>query len=228
MLAGTEKEFVVRALPAAGASALAERGVACLALLIAAVPALVTAGVVWATLGRPLLFRQARSGLAQRPFALVKFRTMRDLRDAAGEPLPDAERETAVTRLIRRLRLDEIPQLLAIVSGEMRFIGPRPLKPETIAGFGMLGEVRCSVPPGLSGWAQVNGNTRLSNDEKLALDVWYVDHRSPALDARILVLTVATLLTGEARRPAAIAQAEAHLAARRAGGEPFLAGEQPS
>jgi len=228
MLAGTEKEFGVRMLPAAGASAVAERGVALVALAVMALPALLTALLVWAALGRPLLFRQVRCGLARRPFALVKFRTMRDLRDAAGELLPDAQRETAVTRLIRRLRLDEIPQLLAIVSGEMRFIGPRPLKPETIEGFGALGEVRCSVPPGLSGWAQVNGNTRLSNAEKLALDIWYVDHRTPALDARILLLTVVTLLVGERVRPEALARAEAHLAMRRTRSDLSQAGEAGS
>ncbi len=214
MLAGTDKEFVVRTLPPAGAGALAERCLALLALAVAALPAVLTAGAVWAALGRPLLFRQVRSGLARRPFTLVKFRTMRDLRDDDGELLPDAERETAATRLIRRLRLDEIPQLLAIAAGDMRFVGPRPLKPETIDGFGALGELRASVPPGLTGWAQVNGNTRLSNAEKLALDIWYVDHRSVALDARILVLTVATLLLGERIRPAALAEAERHLAGR--------------
>jgi lipopolysaccharide/colanic/teichoic acid biosynthesis glycosyltransferase len=217
MLVGTEKGFGVRLRPAAGAG-VAERCVALLALAVAAVPALLTALLVWAALGRPLLFRQVRSGQGRRPFTLVKFRTMGDQRDAAGVLLPDAQRETALTRLIRRLRLDEIPQLLAIVSGEMRFVGPRPLRPETIEGFGALGEVRGYLPPGLTGWAQVNGNTRLSNAEKLALDVWYVDHRSAGLDARILLLTVVTLATGERVRPDAVAQAEAHLAARRAGG----------
>jgi lipopolysaccharide/colanic/teichoic acid biosynthesis glycosyltransferase len=217
MLAGTRKELVVRAPPAAGVSVLAERGAACVALVIASVPALLTAGIIWAALGRPLLFRQVRSGLGREPFTLVKFRTMRELRDATGSLLPDRERETAATRLIRRLRLDEIPQLLAIAAGEMRFVGPRPLKPETVDAFGPLGEVRASVPPGLTGWAQVNGNTRLTDTEKLALDIWYVDHRSLALDARIVLLTVATLLFGERVHPTALLEAEAHLASRQGG-----------
>ena len=217
MLAGTEKEFVVRTARVMAAPALLQRGAALLALLVVALPALVTASLVWVSLGRPLLFRQERSGLALRPFLLVKFRTMDDRRDADGLPLPDSQRETRITRWIRRARLDEIPQLLAILAGDMNFIGPRPLKPETIASFGNLGEVRCRVRPGLSGWAQVNGNTRLTNSQKLALDIWYVDHRSASLDARILCLTVATLLGGERVRAQPLALAEAYLAVRSAG-----------
>jgi lipopolysaccharide/colanic/teichoic acid biosynthesis glycosyltransferase len=224
MFAGTEKEFVTRTAQWAWAPLLAQRGVALVALLVVALPALATAGILWASLGRPLLFRQERSGLGQRPFRLVKFRTMHDRRDAAGRPLPDAQRETAITRWVRRTRLDEIPQLLAIFAGDMNFIGPRPLKPETIASFGALGEVRCRVRPGLSGWAQVNGNTRLTNAEKLALDIWYVDHRSLALDARILLLTIITILGGERVRKQPLAMAEAHLATRSAG----LGGDHPA
>ncbi|BCP53915.1 UDP-phosphate galactose phosphotransferase [Kaistia sp. 32K] len=216
MLAGMEKELVARDV-ADPAPASGQRLVALAALLVAALPALVTASLVWAALGRPLLFRQERCGLGQRPIRLVKFRTMQDRRDEAGQLLPDVQRETAVTRWIRRVRLDEIPQLLSIAAGDMSFVGPRPLKPETIAAFGRLGELRCRVRPGLTGWAQVNGNTRLTNAEKLALDIWYVDHRSLRLDLRILVLTVVTILGGERVRPAPLAEAEAHLAIRAAG-----------
>jgi lipopolysaccharide/colanic/teichoic acid biosynthesis glycosyltransferase len=217
MLAGTEKEFGVQAARVAAAPALFQRAAALLALLVVALPALLTASLVWVALGRPLLFRQERSGLALRPFLLVKFRTMDDRRDADGLPLPDRQRETPITRWIRRVRLDEIPQLLAILAGDMNFIGPRPLKPETIASFGNLGEVRCRVRPGLTGWAQVNGNTRLTNSEKLALDIWYVEHRSASLDARILFLTVVTLLGGEQVRTRPLALAEAYLVARSTG-----------
>ncbi|MCX5578541.1 sugar transferase [Kaistia terrae] len=216
MFAGTDKEFGVQAARVA-APALFQRAVALLALLVVALPALLTASLVWVALGRPLLFRQERSGLTLRPFVLVKFRTMHDRRDADGLPLPDRQRETPITRWIRRARLDEIPQLLAILAGDMNFIGPRPLKPETIASFGSLGEVRCRVRPGLTGWAQVNGNTRLTNSEKLALDIWYVEHRSASLDARILFLTVVTLLGGERVRTQPLALAEAYLAARSTG-----------
>lgn len=191
--------------------------VALFALLLAALPAALTAVLIWCSLGRPLLFRQQRSGLGGRPFTVVKFRTMRDRRDGDGRLLPDSEREIALTRLVRRLRLDEIPQLVAILRGEMNFVGPRPLLPSTVAAFGTLGPVRNSVRPGLTGWAQVNGNTRLADLEKLALDIWYVDYRSRSLDARILLLTATVILRGENIRAAALRSAQAHLASRSGG-----------
>ena len=178
----------------------AQRMAALLGLLVFALPAMLTAVLVWFSLGRPLLFRQIRSGLDGRLFTVVKFRTMHDFRDGDGRLLPDAERETACDPVYSRCALDEIPQLLAILAGDMNFVGPRPLQPATVATFGALGRVRCQVRPGLTGWAQVNGNTRLSDVEKLALDIWYIDHRSAALDMRILLLTAATLLRGEKRQ----------------------------
>ena len=184
------------------------------ALLLVALPAALTAALIYFSLGRPLLFRQVRSGLAGRPFTVVKFRTMHDLRDAEGQLLPDNRRETRVTRFIRRLRLDEIPQLLAILNGDMSFVGPRPLKPDTVVAFGTLGHVRNSVRPGLTGWAQVNGNTCLTDLEKLAFDIWYVDHRSRSLDARILMLTAAVMLRGERINAKELRSAQAHLAMR--------------
>lgn len=187
---------------------------ALLALMLAVVPAVLTTSLIFFSLGRPLLFRQVRSGLAGRPFTVVKFRTMYDLRDTDGQLLPDRRRETRVTRSIRRLRLDEIPQLVAILNGDMSFVGPRPLQPDTVAAFGALGHVRSSVRPGLTGWAQVNGNTCLTDREKLALDIWYVDHRSRSLDARILLLTAAVMLRGERVREKALRSAQTHLAMR--------------
>ena len=199
----------------AGLPARIAQGAAALAaLLVFALPAFLTTVLVWFSLGRPLLFRQVRSGLGGRPFMLVKFRTMHDTRNAAGQLLPDAERQTAVTRFIRAVRLDEIPQLLMVLAGDMNFVGPRPLQPATIAAFGPLGEVRSQVRPGLTGWAQVNGNTRLSDVEKLALDIWYIDHRSIALDARILLSTATTLIGGESISAKTLAAAMAHLATR--------------
>ncbi|WP_457585282.1 sugar transferase [Ensifer canadensis] len=192
------------------------------ALLVLSLPLmLMTAVVVLATLGRPLIFRQLRAGLAAKPFSIVKFRTMREDRDANGHLLPDHRRETRLTWFLRRTRLDELPQFLSVARGEMAFVGPRPLGPATIAQFGELGRIRCRVLPGITGWAQVNGNTRLSNEEKLALDIWYVDHADRWLDIRILVLTALTLIAGEKRNDRHLAQARGHLAARYGAAAPF-------
>ncbi len=171
---------------------------------------------VWAAVGRPILFHQRRAGRGGRVFTIAKLRTMTDARHPDGRLMDDEARVTPITRLLRRTRLDELPQLLAIARGDMAFIGPRPLLPETVAGFGALGEARGAVRPGLTGWAQVNGNTLLSDRQKLALDIWYIDHRSPALDLRIILSTVATVLRGERLDQENLRRAEAHLA-RRAG-----------
>ena len=149
--------------------------------------------------GPPVLFRQQRTGLRRAPFEMIKFRTMSMARDAAGNLLPDAERVGRLGRALRRSRLDELPELLNIVRGEMTFVGPRPLLPDTIAAMGEAGRVRSSVLPGLTGWAQVSGNTLLANHEKVALDLWYVAHRGVGLDLAILARTPAVLLLGERR-----------------------------
>lgn len=171
------------------------------------------AAVVWASVGRPLLFRQVRSGLAMQPFTICKFRTMSDRRGTDGALLPDAMRETSMTRLMRLSRIDELPQLLAVARGDMAFVGPRPLLPATVAGFGDLGRLRCAVPPGLTGWAQVNGNTHLTERQKLALDLWYVKHRSIALDFRILAMTAMVIFRGERIVEKHLAQAETEMEA---------------
>ncbi len=163
--------------------------------------------VVHATLGRPILFSQVRAGRHGTPFTIRKLRTMSDERDAEGLLLPDAARQTSATALLRRLRLDEVPQLVEILSGRMALVGPRPLLPETIMGFGAAGRLRNTVRPGLTGWAQVSGNTALSDTEKLDLDLWYIAHRSAALDLRILAETVAVAILGERRRPDRIERA---------------------
>ncbi len=162
-------------------------------------------------LGRPLFFMQERAGLAGATFRILKFRTMTDARDAKGELLPDALRQTSVTVFLRRIRVDELPQLLAIAVGDMSFVGPRPLPPEAIYAFGSLAVERCTVRPGLTGWAQVNGNTLLTPAQKLALDIWYVDHRSFLLDLRILLMTVRTILTGEKVNNVHLRKAQMHL-----------------
>lgn len=214
MKVGTAQASNVRTLEAGPPPRIVQSAAALAALSVLALPAVFAAGLLWMSLGRPLLFRQARSGLDGQPFTLIKFRTMHDIRDAAGQLLPDAERETAVSRFIRAVRLDEIPQLLMVLKGNMNVVGPRPLRPATIESFGALGRVRSQVRPGLTGWAQINGNTRLTDAEKLALDIWYIDHRSVALDVRILLLTIKTLLLGERIDAKNLAKATAHLASR--------------
>lgn len=178
----------------------------------------VAAAVVWAALGLPLFFTQARAGKGMRVFTVAKFRTMTDARAPDGTLLPDEVRQTAATALLRRLRFDELPQLLAVLSGDMSMVGPRPLPLATVAGFGELGRIRCRVAPGMTGWAQVNGNTRLSDEEKIALDLWYVANASLRLDARILLLTLKTLATGERVHAGHLQEAREFLS-RRVGAE---------
>ena len=172
----------------------------CLCALIVALPLFVFAAfATFFTLGQPVFFRQTRAGKGGTVFCLVKLRTMSDARDAGGNLLPDEKRVSTAGNLLRRMRLDEYPQLLSIIRGEMALVGPRPLKPETVAQFGADGRQRGTVRPGLTGWAQVSGNTALSNEEKLRLDLWYIAHRSAALDLQILFETVGVALFGEHR-----------------------------
>ena len=153
--------------------------------------------LIAATLGRPVLFRQLRAGRHARPFALVKFRTMTDERDAAGRPLDDAVRTTRFGRLLRRSRLDELPGLWNLLRGDIAIIGPRPLLPETIRAMGSAGRARCAVRPGLTGWAQVNGNSLLASADKVALDLWYIENRSMRRDFAILARTLWVSIAGE-------------------------------
>lgn len=192
----------------------AAEGTLCAAcLLLAAVPMAATAIVVWLDLGSPILFRQRRAGHAGRNFMIVKFRTMTNERDEFGALLADDLRMTAATRWLRRMRLDELPQLFAVFAGHMSFVGPRPLLPDTIAAMGELGRQRCSVRPGLTGWSQVSGNTRLSLAQKLSLDIWYVRHRTIALDLRILLETAFVLARGERVLQGRVRAAETEISA---------------
>lgn len=172
-----------------------------LVLLVACLPVMaLLAALVLVLQGRPILFQQARSGKHGVPFKMVKFRSMRDLRDSRGVLLPDAARTTSIGAFLRRSRLDEIPGLWNVVTGDLAFIGPRPLLPETIADLGERGVQRGRVAPGLTGWAQVNGNTLLTLDEKVALDLWYIEHRSLRTDYDILLATFWVMFRGEVRR----------------------------
>jgi len=141
-------------------------------------------------LGRPVLFTQERPGRHGELFKLHKFRTMRDLYDNTGSPLPDQERLTHFGRWLRASSLDELPELFNVLKGEMSLVGPRPLLTAYLARYTPEQARRHEVLPGITGWAQVNGRNALTWEEKFRLDVWYVDHQSLWLDIRILLMTL--------------------------------------
>ncbi|MHB1295987.1 MAG: sugar transferase [Anaerolineae bacterium] len=157
----------------------------------------VLAAVVAVVLGRPVLFRQQRPGLGGRPFELLKYRTMTDARDAQGCLLPDAQRLTRLGCFLRATSLDELPELWNVLRGEMSLVGPRPLLMRYLPRYTPEQARRHEVPPGMTGWAQVNGRNTLSWDDKFALDVWYVQHCSLRLDLKILFLTAWKVLRRE-------------------------------
>jgi sugar transferase EpsL len=144
--------------------------------------------------GAPVFFAQKRAGRGGRTFVLHKFRTMTDARGPDGSPLPDEQRLTSLGRWMRATSLDELPELWNVVRGEMSLVGPRPLPVAYLDRYTAEEARRHTVRPGLTGWAQVNGRNRVGWDERLAMDVWYVDHRSLSLDLRIIEKTVATVV----------------------------------
>ena len=141
-------------------------------------------------LGSPVLFRQTRPGLYGQPFEMIKFRSMKDALDTAGNPLPDSERLTPFGKMLRATSLDEMPELWNVIKGDMSIVGPRPLLMEYLPHYNKEQYRRHDVRPGVTGWAQVNGRNAISWEEKFKLDVWYVDNRSLWLDLKILFLTV--------------------------------------
>ena len=165
--------------------------VTALAGIIAIPLGLLIALLVRCTMGGPVLFRQTRTGHRGREFEILKFRTMRDPRHPDE---PDAPRITRLGALLRRTSLDELPQLWNVVRGEMGVIGPRPTLPEQVVHYSPRQRGRLAVRPGLTGWAQVRGRNSITWPQRIELDLWYVDHRSPLLDVRILLLTVKVLL----------------------------------
>ena len=159
-------------------------------------------------LGGPVLFRQPRPGLGGRVFSIVKFRTMTDARDSAGRLRPDAERLTPFGRWLRATSLDELPELWNVLCGDMSLVGPRPLLVAYLERYSPEQARRHAVRPGVTGWAQVNGRNATPWEERLRLDVWYVDHRTFGLDLRILLRTVVMVMhrdgiaaAGEATMP---------------------------
>ena len=166
--------------------------------LIIAMPVLgVLALVIRFSLGSPVLFRQKRLGLRGRPFYIRKFRTMNEEHDAQGNLLPDAQRLSPVGRFMRALSLDELPELVNVLRGEMSLIGPRPLHCRYRERYTREQFRRHEVLPGITGWAQVNGRNALSWEQKFDLDVWYVDHQTMWLDLKILMLTAWKILKRE-------------------------------
>lgn len=148
-------------------------------------------------LGSPVLFRQLRPGFKGRPFYIYKFRTMTDARGPDGRLLPDADRLTRLGRFLRLTSLDELPQLLNVLRGEMSLVGPRPLMMEYLPRYTPEQMRRHDVYPGMTGWTQVRGRNSLPWEEKFKLDVWYVDHRSFWLDVLILLLTLGKVIRRE-------------------------------
>lgn len=148
-------------------------------------------------LGKDIIFKQPRVGHNAKVFSIYKFRTMHNIHDKEGNLLPDHTRITKIGRLIRKYSLDELPQLINILKGEMSFVGPRPLLLQYMSYYTQEEQLRHSVLPGITGWAQVNGRNSISWDEKLSLDVYYVHNKSFWLDFKILLLTIWKVLKGK-------------------------------
>jgi len=187
------------------------------AILVLIVPFCLTGLAVFVHLGRPIFFQQLRAGKTKSQFIIYKFRTMTDAVDEYGSPLSDDLRQTKFTRFIRRVKLDELPQIYAILKGDMALVGPRPLYLKTITEFGELGEQRCLVRPGLTGWSQISGSSKLNNLDKFKLDLWYVGHRTLLLDLRIILETVLVVIIGERVRKDRISDADTWLSDNGAG-----------
>ncbi|TCV84279.1 sugar transferase [Sulfurirhabdus autotrophica] len=169
-----------------------------LILLILFSPVMVVVAIlVQIFIGSPFLFKQLRPGKNAKPFYLYKFRTMSNERNGRGEFLPDEYRLQRFGKILRRLSLDELPQLINVLKGDMSLVGPRPLLMEYLSLYSADQARRHDVRPGITGWAQVNGRNAISWEERFKLDVWYVDHQSLLLDLKIFWLTVMKVLRSE-------------------------------
>ncbi len=157
----------------------------------------IVAGLVRFKMGSPIFFTQERPGLNGEPFYLYKFRTMKDLKDSQGNPLSDELRLTSIGKFLRKYSLDEFPQLLNVVKGEMSLVGPRPFLMEYLPLYTKDQMVRHNVKPGITGWAQVNGRNAITWEEKFNLDLWYVKHHNLFLDFKILILTAIKVVKKE-------------------------------
>lgn len=165
-------------------------------LLLSPVFVIVMIGLTIANNGKPF-FYQRRPGKRERLFTIIKFKTMNDKKGADGKLLSDAQRLTAVGSFVRKTSLDELPQLLNVLKGDMSFVGPRPLLPEYLPLYSVTQRRRHDVKPGITGWAQVNGRNAISWEQKFEFDVWYIDHQSFWLDVRILFKTILKVFKSE-------------------------------
>lgn len=167
---------------------------AIIGLLVLSPVFLIVSSLVMADLGRPVLFAQQRPGKDGKLFRMYKFRTMRDMAAPDGRQLSDSERLTKLGRFLRSTSLDELPELINVLLGQMSLVGPRPLLPQYLGLYTPEQARRHEAKPGITGWAQVNGRNALTWEEKFRLDVWYVDNWSLWLDAKILLMTVVKVL----------------------------------
>jgi undecaprenyl phosphate N,N'-diacetylbacillosamine 1-phosphate transferase len=177
-------------------------------LILSPIFIIVTIGLYFANDGKPFFF-QARPGLNEKIFKIIKFKTMNDKKDAQGNLLPDAERLTPIGQFVRKTSLDEFPQLINVLKGDMAIIGPRPLLPQYIPLYNETQKRRHNVRPGITGWAQVNGRNAISWSKKFELDVWYVDHVSFATDCKVFFTTFKKVFKSEGINQDGQATAEA-------------------
>ena len=168
----------------------------CLLLVASPLFLLVCLGLFWAQNGK-VFFTQKRPGKNEQIFSILKFKTMTDQKDQQGNLLPDAERLTHIGKFVRKTSLDELPQLINVLKGEMSMVGPRPLLPEYLSLYNEEQKRRHVVKPGITGWAQVNGRNAISWEDKFQFDVWYVENQSFGLDLKILFLTVKKVFRSE-------------------------------
>ena len=166
-------------------------------LILLPVLLLITVGLHVANKGAGAFFFQERPGRYGKLFKVIKFKTMTDERDEQGQLLPDAERLTKIGKIVRSLSIDELPQLVNVLKGDMALIGPRPLLPQYLPLYSKEQARRHDVRPGITGWAQVHGRNAISWTKKFELDVWYVDHCSFLLDVKIFFLTIKKVLVRE-------------------------------
>lgn len=165
-------------------------------ILLSPIFIIITILLFFSNQGKPFFF-QRRPGLNEKIFSIIKFKTMNDKKDKEGYLLPDAHRLTKVGKFVRKTSLDEIPQLINVLKGDMSLIGPRPLLPEYLPLYNDEQRQRHNVRPGITGWAQVNGRNAISWKDKFSYDIWYVKNLSLSLDVNIIILTVAKVIKSE-------------------------------
>ncbi|MFS0822751.1 sugar transferase [Bacillus sp. 1P02SD] len=169
-----------------------------LSMLILFMPIIIiTALLIKIKLGSPILYKQNRPGLNGKPFTIYKFRTMTNEKDQNGNLLLDDKRLTTLGKFMRKHSLDEMPQLLNVLKGDLSLVGPRPLKMEYLSLYNSFQKRRHDVKPGITGWAQINGRNEISWEKRFELDVWYVNNRSFILDLKILLITIIKIIRSE-------------------------------